>query len=177
MSRLSTSQPCSAIESSELGGAMNRFAILLVGLAACGCSSSIDLAPDHGVVLSEVDIKSLTSPCSRAGAPSLEAIWRPKPADIESLEGHLRRLTRMRAKRCCLLGARVRDINLYYRQYVGIVSEGKRLIYINAYASIQGELQGWKTSLIETCDGGADWGAVYDPATGRFSHLSFNGLG
>lgn len=63
-----------------------------------------------------------------------------------------------------------------YRQYVGIVLSGKRLIYVNAFAP---ELnpKDWQTRLVNFCDGGsALWGVLFDPAAGKFSDLRTNGV-
>jgi len=68
----------------------------------------------------------------------------------------------------------VADPEDFYMQYIGIVVKGKRLIYINAFAFE--EPPSWKEHAVITCDGGVDWGVLYDPETGKFSDLAINGV-
>lgn len=91
------------------------------------------------------------------------------------LEARLPSLGGRRAKSCCLVGARIGDISRYYLQYVGIRAGGRRLIYINAVA-VDSAPEQWRTEPVTVCDGGRSyWGAMFDPATGEFSELAFNG--
>jgi hypothetical protein len=57
----------------------------------------------------------------------------------------------------------------YARQYVGIIVNGKKLVYINA--GVEGALD----RPFVACDGGdIFWGAVYDPTTHAFSQVFAN---
>ena len=91
-----------------------------------------------------------------------------------------------------------------YRQYVGVVHDGRRTIYLNAvpvssvrsetqlYAELKAKnhpaLSGlpsyldhedyWRERAIVICDGGsAYWGIEYDPQTKKFMNYSANGVG
>lgn len=142
--------------------------LLLPALISCASGAR---SPRGSAILP--DAWFIAKQCSRPGPPEHESTWQPGPEDIRALEMRLGRLERMKARGCCLLGARIRDIGHYYLQYVGIVSHGRRLIYINA---LEDESPNWRTTLVDVCDGGDGfWGAVFDPATGRFSDLAFNG--
>lgn len=82
----------------------------------------------------------------------------------------------MRAEKCCLLGRWVKDVGAYYRQYIGVVVDGKRWVYVNAFWE-EGAPSGWKREMEIYCDGGpASWGVLYDPVTGRFEGLAVNGV-
>jgi len=98
-------------------------------------------------------------------------------ADAEQVEQALRRNSRLKATECCFLGARMRDPDGYYRQYVGVIYEGKRYVYVNAFSMSGMNDDRWRTRAYNGfCDGGsAFWGVLYDPATRRLSHLAFNG--
>jgi hypothetical protein len=77
-------------------------------------------------------------------------------------------------------GARttIPDPRQSYRQYVGIVVGGRRLIYVNAFPSeVAEEDKDWKTHFLgDICDGGSSfWGVLFDPATGKFIDLETNG--
>lgn len=104
-------------------------------------------------------------------------------SDATLVERDLGKVQRMKATGCCFVGGRIRDVDLYLRQYAGVIVGGRRYIYINAFAA--GLLDEWPEQVVEpqwkrvafiTCDGGrAFWGALYDPETRRFSELSING--
>lgn len=93
------------------------------------------------------------------------------------MEEKLGQIQRLRVKGCCIRGARIRDVNDYYRQYVGVVVDGRRLIYVNAYAADE-PLEGLKTTPVTGwCDGGESaWGVLYDAESKRFFDLAVNGL-
>jgi hypothetical protein len=153
-----------------------RFAGILA-LATCfaGCSSIV-VEPGRSVVLEPEAVSAFSKMCSRPGIPDFTATWQPDQTAINSLEADLARLHRLRAEGCCILGASVGDVNRYYRQYVGIVSGGRRLIYVNAYAADESTRLESKP-VNDWCDGGdAFWGVLYDVETRRFSELAFNGI-
>jgi len=80
----------------------------------------------------------------------------------------------------------------YARQYGGIILDGRKLIYINAFAAdgiFLDEKTGkrvvysrlsyfprWRQEVMAICDGGpTNFGAVYDPQTAKFEQFSFSG--
>ena len=65
----------------------------------------------------------------------------------------------------------------YYRQYFGIVDGGRRLIYLNAVCKTFLK-SSWRKKLVTgVCDGGCNWGAIYDPETHSFSEWAKDGRG
>jgi hypothetical protein len=69
-----------------------------------------------------------------------------------------------------------------YRQYIGVISHGKKLIYLNAFdksiLTDSAEHRDWRTKALIICDGGdAFWGVEFDPADNTFHNLQFNGVG
>jgi hypothetical protein len=114
----------------------------------------------------------LVQQCSR-DAPAIQGAWVPSEKDIKELEGNLHKLIAMEATGCCGRGKLENKPSEYYRQYVGIVVEGEKLIYINAVSN------GWRQSKYApqlVCDGGKSfWGALYDPKKKQFRSLAFNG--
>jgi hypothetical protein len=142
-----------------------------------GCATT-PLVPGRSVTLSGPMAYQIARPCSRPGPPKFDDVWEPTQADIAEMEAHFGWLRRLRSTVCCLPGAQVRNVNDYFRQYVGIVVNGRRLIYINAFAADEEPPKSWTHHPINFCDGGTgSWGALYDPATHRFSDLAFNGIG
>lgn len=100
--------------------------------------------------------------------------WTPQKADIDSLEAHLDEIAKLKPQ-CCV--PKIADAHSSYRQYVGIVVGGRRLIYVNAFAP--GLVpKDWQSRLVIVFDGGgAYWRVAFDPATASFSDLETNGFG
>lgn len=85
----------------------------------------------------------------------------------------------LQASICCIKSVRVRDVRDYYRQYVGIVVNGRKLIYISAFAMRLAEhgYDWWRRKPALACVGGEAFGGVlYDPLSKAFSQLAFNGV-
>ena len=71
-----------------------------------------------------------------------------------------------------------KKLDQYKRQYVGIVVEGRRLIYANFICDgvIKESFRDWKSRPIQVDDGGDCFFEVdYEPATGQFSELMVHG--
>lgn len=63
----------------------------------------------------------------------------------------------------------------YFRQYVGVIYRGKRMVYINA---TRGKGPNPASQFHMICDGGAfQWGGLWDPAQKRFSNIACNAQG
>ena len=113
--------------------------------------------------------------CSRY-TPLAEDTFVPNDSEVQQLEADLHKLRRMKAHHCCMLKMRLLDPGSYYRQYIGIKSSGRRLIYINAFPD-DPPPDDWRERGVGFCDGGPTlWGVVYDPETREFRELAFNGL-
>ena len=70
----------------------------------------------------------------------------------------------------------------YYRQYVGIVAGGMRLVFVSAFASPSGVREkdfipaDWRDTPVTICGGSTDaWRVAFDPQRKQFSHWSVNG--
>jgi hypothetical protein len=146
-----------------------RLGVALAALALAGCG-----APVRYAVLGSEQDGVVTEQCSRPNPPRHEGSWVPLPEDIKHLEEDLPGLDALAKPDCCG-GRRVGDPQAYLRQYFGIVSGGRRLIYVNAFLAA-GPNTDWKQSAVVICDGGsAAWGAVYNPQARRFAEFAFNG--
>lgn len=92
--------------------------------------------------------------------------WTPSTADLKKLEANL-----------------PLSIADYYRQYIGIVRDGKRLIFVNGFSTnvahgFVGGKSDWHHHAVYVLDGGnAFFHATYDPKTRKFTAPVFNGLG
>jgi hypothetical protein len=127
--------------------------------------------------------------CSVIKVPSVAGVWIPSRQQIRSVEPILARVIAES------LGARPQlpSINDYYRQYVGIVVGGRRLIFINGFHKSFFEALrhdhasdprgrppasfDWRRKQVQVCDGGEYYfGAVYDPDSATVDQFGFNGF-
>lgn len=110
-----------------------------------------------------LDTCSRDSPARHPG--EVTGYWAPSRQQIDQLEAAQARLQ-----------PAITSPADFDRQYVGIESGGRRLIYINAFRlPDHSDLDPGRTA-IRICDGGAGfWGAVYDPQNGEFSQIETNG--
>lgn len=115
----------------------------------------------------------LLQQCSRNTPKDISGFWEPSPKEIERLEELLVRYLAAREK--SRTSVPPKDIQ-YHRQYVGIVRAGVRLIYGNFYSG-GAPRDAEKTGPAIVCDGGpSHWGIVFNPQTGEFEELEFNGV-
>jgi len=126
-------------------------------------------------VLPPSEAQAVNRLCSRTGPGRVDGGWAPEASDVATLEAQLGDVAKVESSG----GVRATISNPFgsYRQYVGIVVGGKRLIYVNAFAP---DLvpKDWKTRLVNVCDGGpAFWGVIFDPMAGKFFDLKTNGVG
>lgn len=166
------------------GAVVSRSALIVAVLLSTACSfASRPVEPGRFAILPEQEAQALVRQCSRS-APGIEGTWSVTDEDASSLEHDLPKLRRFKANRCCFMGGRIHDLDSYLRQYVGVTIGGRRYIYINAFTA--GPLDDrpgsnaapprWKEVAFTVCDGGTGhWGALYDPATRRFTELAING--
>ena len=141
-----------------------RACILLVGLllTACDAVTNTDVA-----IIAEDRAPEVLKQCSRP-TPQATGFWTPDEQVVAQAESHLDQITR--------LPGNINEPRRYLRQYVGVVVEEKRVLYINAGADRR-HLKDATDPLV-MCDGGRGyWGAVFDPDLGEFQDLKINGLG
>lgn len=127
------------------------------------------------VLLPSSEAQNVTKLCSRGGPAKVKGSWEPMKAELDALESRLPRIAKLRSIGG-LDGIQIKHPNHYYRQYVAIIVEGRKLIYINGICQDEPP-SNWHERLSDVCDGGCNWGVVYDPSTGQFSDLQTNGVG
>ena len=107
--------------------------------------------------------------CSRVTPTDVSGFWSPSPAQMIAIEKLLPDLLRKNGQKLNLSD---------YRQYIGVTSHGKKLIYLNSFPSEVTKRLDWRTTAVVVCDGGdAFWGVEFDPADNTFHNLQFNGVG
>jgi hypothetical protein len=139
---------------------------------ACGETQSFVFPSNAHFIFPASKGASLLHQCSRRTPKDVSAFWEPSPKEIECLEQLLVSYLSDREKSQAVVPPKVVQ---YHRQYVGIVKAGIRMIYGNFY--IGGKPQvAEKTGPAIICDGGpSHWGIVFNPQTGEFEELEFNG--
>jgi hypothetical protein len=121
---------------------------------------------------------SLLKQCSRDAPDRVSQFWNPSTAQIGRLERLLPQYVRAGSDPRRHVARNVE----YHRQYVGIVVDGRRLIYGNFYPASTFQPVGAmarfdeKSTPVVVCDGGPSfWGVVFDPEADVFSDLQVNG--
>ncbi len=110
--------------------------------------------------------------------PPSTAAWLPSQEEVEELEA---RLPQFLESQNLSIAREIRDsLASYRRQYLGVVQESRRVIYVNAFCShsrADDDTEQWKQVYVFVMDGGACYFQVcYDPETKRFFRFTVNGV-
>ncbi len=102
--------------------------------------------------------------------------WSPAEADVHTLQSGLPAYLQENKSAFYMTETLVwEQLDEYNSQYVGIVLEGRKVIYAS-YLCKNGEDSGWKENFIFVADGGACYFQFkFDTSTGRFFDLLVNG--
>lgn len=135
---------------------------------------SQQMKPDFAL-LPESEIRAFAN--EFLGIPNTQVqSWEPTVREIDDLESNLTQISSLREK-ARNSNRHIDDPNRYFRQYLAIVHDGRKLIFINALCSIErAHSNDWQNHLIVVIDGGkCYWHATYDPLTLKFSDLIISG--
>ena len=70
----------------------------------------------------------------------------------------------------------ISSLDNFVIQYIGVLRDKKKFIYINAFYLVDPITEKWQTRPIVICDGGDYfWGVLFNPKTSQFLQLEFNG--
>ena len=108
-------------------------------------------------------------------APASHATsWEPTLGDMNDVEADLAQITALSRTE----GDPNRQIDNpqeYYRQYLAVEINGKKMLVLNAICSVDPDTD-WRKHLVVVRDGGkCFWHAMYDLSTRKFSDLFVNG--
>jgi len=155
---------------------------LFVPGAALVQSQASTFPPGTGVILKD-SAAAVLRQCTRRTPRNVERFWQPTDSVVRVLEGPLLELLRDVLPRVRIVDRPQPTLRAeqYYRQYVGIVRGGKRLVYVNGFPppdSLSESIAGkgyWRRLPIEVCDGGPYYfGVVYDVERRAFEPIDFN---
>jgi len=144
---------------------------------------NVNFKPSFSTTIEASKASKLLNQCSRSTPKNIKGFWTPTQNDIEILESNFGNITKITSKECCFVNAKVDSLQNFAFQYVGVVVNGKKLIYINAFPLediVRFKQVNYDPSKmpVVACDGSSYyWGALFDPQTKQFSSLAFNGYG
>ena len=127
----------------------------------------------QGTILFGSQARAVFNQCSREEPSGIDGFWCPYPWNIRHLEAALPHF--LDGKRNETGPLVLKD---YYFQYSGFIRNRHYLIYVNAYPKDTFDITPFQTRVTaeNICDGGSNFfGFEFEPATGHFNNLSFNG--
>jgi hypothetical protein len=106
---------------------------------------------------------------------AITGTWQPTPADIASAEANLAQIGRM-TPRGWPATIHIDHPEQYYRQYLGILHGSRKLLYLNAFCTIDSATSYyWRIHFYWVNDGASCFfQTLYDPSTQQFSGLQIN---
>jgi hypothetical protein len=149
---------------------------LLVLLCQSATASAVEKAAF--AVLPPAQVVHLESLCSRDGPGHVTSGWDPAFSQVRQAEARLPGFVAKNRRP-------ERPLSEYYRQYLGVVIDGKKLIYVNLFPRSLVERRefpaasrdDWRSEFVNVCDGGDDfWGALFDLEKQLFFSPRFNGV-
>ena len=139
-----------------------RMVLAAVALTCCARPPALRLDATRRVVLDTSDVSAASRPCSRPWPTNIGGVWRPTAGDVARADTLVvtelaRRLSGVRwwVPRPDSLRPHASD---YYRQYVGILIAGQRVLYVNGFhrdlLRFQKDTLDWTRRFLNVCDGG-----------------------
>ena len=111
--------------------------------------------------------ESLTRPCSRQGPEGIKKYWKPSESEINNFEREFEK---------CLSHPLLLKMNRYYRQYVGIVTNSGKTIYLSAHIKDSEAPSRNLREPVKICDGQESaFGVEYLVKQKAFRNFEFNG--
>lgn len=121
-----------------------------------------------GVIVPVGAADDVLNQCSRLTVSPIEGYWRPEPAMVVELESRLPLFL--------MYESRLQPLASYVRQYAGVVSRGRPVVYASFLASSLGDE--WQNQAVVLCDGGnLAWGVAFDVGSKTFGEVNINGAG
>jgi hypothetical protein len=158
--------------------------VALASVASCSGGEVGPFPPGSSTILMPGQAAHLTRPCDHPTSPGLVGTWLPSQTDIRDLEHQLDNLIEH------ALGYRIPPAQIpipadYYRQYVGVTIEGRRVIYVSGFHKTFFQLEPhlaadssfWRSHAMPLC---YVWihhfRAEFDPNERRFRNMAFDGV-
>ena len=134
-------------------------------------SASGESVPEGYAIMPQSEGPALIRQCSRFAPKHITRFWTPSVPQVQAIEQRLVELLKGSGHHIKLVDSR--------RQYIGVFTRGKKLIYLNAFPASALDAPDhidWRKTAFTACDGGdVFWGVEFDSATNSFANLAFNG--
>ena len=156
---------------------MTKHHLAAAALAAISCMAmpSSAKAPSRVTVLSGSMARQVLHQCSRRTPAAGSSFFVPGAGDIEALD---QGVARSRDARLPTDARKVSSLHGGYAvEIIGIFRSGRRFVYGSYYPlRMQEGVKDAPSTPVIVCDGGSRFfGAEIDAASGRITHLAFNG--
>lgn len=141
---------------------------LIMGLLLLGGCSRAQFVSARSVIFPPESGPKVVWSCNTGIPSDITGYWMPSAADVEQMEALLPDF---------LLHSPIgRNFSDYQRQYVGVIVNGRKLVFVSALVPFSRWHLHWKIEPIRVCGGGSDcWRVALDPQTKQFSHWEVNG--
>jgi len=161
--------------------------IALLAVASSSCQQTgrdVTFPPGTSAILPENIALKVARPCSREVPANVTGAWTPDREQVAAMEAQLAPALRRALAELSMADSVRPKVMEYYRQFVGIVSGGKKIIYVSGFhssylslvSSIGADTTAWRFAPVYVCDGGSGYfGAEFDPDTGKLGPIYFNG--
>lgn len=149
--------------------------ILILALFPFVVQAAGRTAESYRVLLEADQAAIVIHQCMREAPVAIQDTWVPDATVMQKLDERLPDILKLESTLCCGAGGRVTHLDRYFLQYAGLVIEGRKLIYVNALPAGSAD-KNWRNKTVLSCAANTDyWGVLYDPDSGHFSDLAFNG--
>lgn len=128
--------------------------------------------PKYSIAFDSSKGDALMHQCgSRAMPKKISDYWNLRQTDIKLLENNFKKVQKLKSDQCCNKGFKVSNLKKYGFQYVGVLIDNKKYIYLNVFPVAE-----FATKPVSVCDGGLSyWGVLFSIDNLNFSQLAFNG--
>ena len=143
-------------------------------------NTTLVLDPSMRTILPEAEGLVIAKLCSRRHPRTIEGVWTLGAPLVEQVDRRLGPLLQGALALNPRPRPSVTNAAQSYRQYVGLVVDGRRLVYVNGFVSNNRNdptpPPAWTTRFLDGCDGWElHFGLEFDLTLSRFQNLAFNG--
>jgi hypothetical protein len=131
---------------------------------------------DITTIITQDKGKELLRQCSRPAPKKVQEYFNLAQKDVDTLQLYFKKVLLVKTE----TGKKVKNLNTYGYQYLGLIIKDKKYIYINAFfvktpQDLFTKFKDWKTYPVIACKGGKSfWGVLFDLEDCTFSQLEIN---
>jgi hypothetical protein len=116
--------------------------------------------------------------CGSRDMPKIiSGYWQLNQPDIDLMSKVFKKIRRLKSNQCCNRGYKIISLKKYGFQFLGVIINNKKYIYLNAFPISKFDPNPvLNTTPVIICDGGIRyWGALFSIDYMNFSQLAING--